>query len=75
MSEPPKYFSDKDDHSPFLKALAEVRRIGVHEGWCYHHVRAILLPIDQCASGNHDLRSFCVQSRSNCWSVVNIAHF
>jgi hypothetical protein len=20
---------------PFLKALAEVRRIGVHEGWCY----------------------------------------
>jgi hypothetical protein len=41
----------------FLKALAEVRRIGVHEGWCYHHVRAILMSIDQyaeAATGNRE---------------------
>ena len=34
MREPVQRYSDKDDHTPFLKALAEVRRIGVHEGWC-----------------------------------------
>jgi hypothetical protein len=39
MREPPQYFTDKEDQPPFLKALAEVRRMGVHEGWCYHHVR------------------------------------
>ncbi len=41
-----------DNITPFLKALAEVRRIGVHEGWCYHHVQAILLSIDQYAEAS-----------------------
>ena len=57
MREPVQWYGDKDDHPPFLKALAEVRRIGVHEGWCYHHVRAILLSIDQyaeAATGNRE---------------------
>jgi hypothetical protein len=53
-----EYFSDSDDHAPFLKALAEVRRIGVHEGWwCYHHVQAIIVAIDQyaeAATGNRE---------------------
>jgi len=51
------YFSDNEDQSPFLKALAEVRRIGVHEGWCYHHVQAIIVAIDQyaeAATGNRE---------------------
>ena len=55
--EPPKYFSDKDDQPPFLKALAEVRRIGVHEGWCYYQVQAIMMSIDQyaeAATGNRE---------------------
>jgi hypothetical protein len=34
------------DTPPFLKALAEVRKIAVHEGWCYHHVQAIIVSID-----------------------------
>jgi hypothetical protein len=54
---PLKYFTDKEDQPPFLKALAEVRRIGVHEGWCYHHVQAIMLVIDQyaeAATGNRE---------------------
>jgi hypothetical protein len=42
-----KYFNDGENITPFLKALAEVRRIGVLEGWCYDHVQAILLLIDQ----------------------------
>ncbi|HKU06526.1 MAG TPA: hypothetical protein VJR30_10680 [Bradyrhizobium sp.] len=52
-----KYFSDASEHPAFIKALAEVRRIGVHEGWCYHHVQAILLAIDQYAeavTGNRE---------------------
>jgi len=49
MGEPMKWYADSDDHPRFFKALAEVRRIGVHEGWCYHHVQAILLSIDQYA--------------------------
>jgi hypothetical protein len=46
---PLKYFTDQEDHPPFVKALAEVRRIGVNEGWCYHHVQAIIVSIDQYA--------------------------
>jgi hypothetical protein len=52
-----RYFSDSEEHPPFLKALAEVRKIGVHEGWCYHHVQAIILAIDQyaeAATGNRE---------------------
>ena len=52
-----KYFSDTTEHPAFIKALAEVRRIGVQEGWCYHHVQAILVAIDQyaeTATGNRE---------------------
>jgi hypothetical protein len=52
-----KYFSNAAEHPPFIQALAEVRRIGVHEGWCYHHVQAILLAVDQyaeAATGNRE---------------------
>jgi hypothetical protein len=56
--ESPKWFdANASDNPPFLKALAEVRRIGVHEGWCYHHVQAILMSIDQyaeAATGNRE---------------------
>jgi hypothetical protein len=58
MSEPLKWYdANAKDNPAFLKALAEVRRIGVHEGWCYHHVRAILISIDQyaeAATGNRE---------------------
>jgi hypothetical protein len=45
------------DNSPFLDALAKARDIGVREGRCYHHVRAILIAIDQyaeAATGNRE---------------------
>jgi hypothetical protein len=58
MPEPLKWYdANATDNPAFLKALAEVRRIGVHEGWCYHHVRAILMSIDQyaeAATGNRE---------------------
>jgi hypothetical protein len=52
------YDPNAKDNPAFLKALAEVRRIGVHEGWCYHHVQAILLSIDQYAEAVTGNREF-----------------
>jgi hypothetical protein len=57
VRQPRKWFSDDPNVTPFLKALAEVRRVGVHEGWCYHHVQAITIAIDQyaeAATGNRE---------------------
>jgi hypothetical protein len=35
MGEPLKWYdANAKDNPAFLKALAEVRRIGMHEGWC-----------------------------------------
>jgi hypothetical protein len=47
-----RYFSGTEDRPPFLKALAEVRKIGVHEGWCYHHVQAVILARSVCRDGD-----------------------
>lgn len=33
----------------WIKALAEVRRLAAREGWCYPHVQAIIVSIDQYA--------------------------
>jgi hypothetical protein len=49
-----KYFADDSDAPPFVKALAEVRRLAPREGWCYQHVQAISVAIDQYAE-----KAFC----------------
>ena len=49
VSEPPKYFQDEANPPPWMKALAEVRRLAPREGWCYQHVQAIIVAIDQYA--------------------------
>ena len=58
MREPVKWYdANAKDISPFLDALATVRKKAVHEGWCYHHVQAILISIDQyaeAATGNRE---------------------
>jgi hypothetical protein len=58
MGEPKWYDDNAKDNPAFLKALAEVRRIGVHEGWCYHHVQAIIMSIDQYAEAATGNRQF-----------------
>lgn len=43
--------------SPWLKALEDVRRKATREGWCYAHVQAIIVAIDQyaeAATGNRE---------------------
>jgi hypothetical protein len=52
------YDANATDNPPFLDALAEVRRIGVHEGWCYQHVQAIIISIDQYAEAVTGNRQF-----------------
>jgi hypothetical protein len=52
-----RWFDDEKDHPPFLKALEEVRRRAAREGWCYRHVQAIIVAIDQyaeAATGNRE---------------------
>jgi hypothetical protein len=52
-----RWFGDETDHPPFLKALEDVRRQATREGWCYHHVQAIIVSIDQyaeAATGNRE---------------------
>jgi hypothetical protein len=44
-----KHFQDDPNPPPFIKALAEVRQLATREGWCYQHVQAITVAIDQYA--------------------------
>ncbi|WP_426608946.1 hypothetical protein [Bradyrhizobium sp. McL0616] len=53
----PRWFDDERELSPFLKALEDVRRKATREGWCYAHVQAIIVAIDQyaeAATGNRE---------------------
>jgi hypothetical protein len=53
----PRYFSNEPDLSPFLKALNDVRQKATREGYCYQHVQAITVAIDQyaeAATGNRE---------------------
>ena len=58
MSEPIKWYDDKADNPPWIKALAEVRRLAPREGWCYQHVQAIIVSIDQYAESALRNRDF-----------------
>jgi hypothetical protein len=43
------WYDEKADNPPWIKALAEVRHRATREGFCYHHVQAIIVAIDQYA--------------------------
>ena len=56
MREQLKWY-DKDDSSPWIDALAELRQRAAREGHCFQHVQAITVAIDQYAEkalGNRD---------------------
>jgi hypothetical protein len=55
-SDPLRWYDPNADNPPWIKALAEVRMLACREGWCYQHVQAIIVSIDQYAEsalGNH----------------------
>ena len=52
-----KWYDQNADNPQWIKALAEVRQLAPREGWCYQHVQAIIVAIDQYAEaalGNRD---------------------
>jgi hypothetical protein len=49
MRDPLQWFDPNADNPPWIKALAEVRRLASREGWRYQHVQAIIVSIDQYA--------------------------
>jgi hypothetical protein len=52
-----KSYDDKAGNSDWIDALAEVRQRAAREGYCYQHVQAITVAIDQYAEkalGNRD---------------------
>jgi hypothetical protein len=53
-----RYFQDEPDPPPWLKALAELRRLAPREGWCYQHVQALIVAIDQYAESALGNRSY-----------------
>jgi hypothetical protein len=53
-----KHFQDDPNPPPFIKALAEVRQLATREGWCYQHVQAISVAIDQYAAKAYGNREY-----------------
>jgi hypothetical protein len=43
-----KWYDQNAENPPWIKALADVRRMGMFEGYCYHY-QAMMLAIDQYA--------------------------
>jgi isohexenylglutaconyl-CoA hydratase len=59
--EPLQWYDEKADNPPWIRALAEVRMRATREGWCYQHVQAIIVAIDQYAEkalGNREFGTF-----------------
>jgi len=57
VTQPLRWFDDEENPPGFLKSLNEVRRQATREGWCYHHIQAIIVAIDQyaeAATGNRE---------------------
>jgi hypothetical protein len=55
---PPQWFDDNADNTPWIKALEDVRRKASREGYCYQHVQAIIVAIDQYAEAATGNRHF-----------------
>jgi hypothetical protein len=58
MSEPLKWYDRNVDNPPWINALAEVRQLAPREGWCYQHVQAIIVAVDQYAEAALGNREF-----------------
>lgn len=55
--EPPKWY-DESVTDPWLKSLAETRRLAARQGWCYQYVQALIVAIDQYAEAATGNRSY-----------------
>jgi hypothetical protein len=55
--EPPKWY-DETETDPWLRSLSETRRLAARQGWCYQHVQALIVAIDQYAEAATGNRSY-----------------
>jgi hypothetical protein len=46
---PLQWYDENADNSPWIEALNELRQRATREGYCYQHVQAITVAIDQYA--------------------------
>ena len=49
MREQLRWHDEKADNSPWISALAELRQLATREGYCFPHVQALTVAIDQYA--------------------------
>jgi hypothetical protein len=56
--ERPKWYDDKGDNPPWIRALADVRHMATMEGYCFQHVQAIIVAIYRpvCGEGSRQPR-------------------
>jgi hypothetical protein len=55
VSQPLRYFHEDPHADAWLKSLDQTRRLATRQGWCFQHVQALLVAIDQyakAATGN-----------------------
>ena len=57
MPEPPQWY-DESVTDPWLKSLAQTRRLAARQGSCYQHVQALIVAIDQYAEAATGNRSY-----------------
>jgi hypothetical protein len=69
----PRWFSDEPGLSPFLTALEDVSRKATREGWCYRHVQAIIVSIDQYAEPLREIGSTSWTSRTALGGIERVA--
>src|ERR1700716_1295038 len=74
MSEPLKWYDDNADNPPWIKALAEGRRLAPRGGWCYRHVQAIIVSIDQYAEAALGNRGILLEQASQHWRWKERSH-
>jgi hypothetical protein len=53
-----RWYDHNADNPPWVKALAEVRNRATGEGYCYQHVQATIVSIDQCAEAARGNRQY-----------------
>ena len=67
-----KYFQDETDPPLFLRVLNEARHLATREGWCYQHVQAITVAIDQYAEAATGNRSYFLNKPQSIGGKGNI---
>lgn len=53
-----QWYDANADNPPWIKALAELRQRATREGYCFQHVQAVTVSIDQYAEAAQGNRNY-----------------